>query len=418
MRIATSLGAAGLAVVFGLLFVDSNPLLPLATLSPLAGIVLIWLSVAAAREPADPHDALARWALSVVHPAFILACGCAAAAATDVPDTIADAAWTAATGIVIFTLASAHATRARGTGAAPALRRVTVLGLVVAASGPITRGLPTWTESPTPHASWFGIDLAVADAALGLLAATTLVCAAHVTGRFPRGPWPWAVVLALVWTWTLGWVHDTAFGLVVPAVVLVAPVLLTPLFAPRPRAGEHPERGPVGAAATCLALACGGAIAVPGSLPPTEASPELVERTLRWAMVAGTALLVRDLVVWALLTRAAPHERWTGALWLVWLAASWSVLGGLVHAAGVPAALAMFAGPPWEAMVDGALGLNDLPRAAGAASAGALLVLAVLALVTRMGNDRRPNPAEDPDDSGTTHGDEHSRADPPGRTIA
>ena len=314
--------------------------------------------------------------------------------------------------IVILTLASDHAARARGTGAAPALRRITVLGLIVAASGPITRGLPAWTDEPSLHASWFGIDLAVADAALGLLAATTLVCAVHFTGRFPRGPWPWAVVLAFIWAWTLGWVHDTAFGLVVPVLTLVAPVLLTPLFALRPRAGEHPERGPVSAAAICLALACAGAIAVPGSVPPTQASPELVEHTLRWAIIAGTALLVRDLVIWALLTRAAPHERWTGALWLVWLAASWTVLGGVVHAAGVPIALAMFAGPPWQAMVDGVLGPNDLPRAAGAASAGAVLVLVVLALRTRMGNDRGQYPSEEQESRAKSLGDEQETSSP------
>ena len=386
VRVATSLGATVLAVVFGMLFVDTTPLLPLAMLSPLAGIILIWLSVAAAREAGDPHDALARWAISVVHPGFVLACGCAAAVAEKVPESVPGAAWTAGTGIVIFALASAHAARARETGAAPALRRITVLGLVLAASGPILRGISGWTDELTLRASWFGVDLRVADAALGLLAATTLVCAAHVAGRFPRGPWPWALILALAWGWTLGWVHNSAFGLLVPAVMLVAPVLLTPVFAPRPRAGEHPERGPVGAAAVCLALACAGAIAMPGSLPPTEASPELFEHNLRWAMVAGTALLVRDLAVWVLLTRAFPHERWTGALWLVWLAASWTVLGGVVHAAGVPAALAMFAGPPWPAMIDGALDTNDLPRAAGAASAGAAIVLFAIALRARRGN--------------------------------
>ena len=135
-------------------------------------------------------------------------------------------------------------------------------------------------------------------------------------------------------------------------------------------------------------------------------------RALRWAMVAGTALLVRDLVVWVLLTRAAPHERWTGALWLVWLAASWTVLGGIVHAAGVPAALAMFAGPPWEAMVDGALGLNDLPRAAGAASAGAVLAFVVLAFPTRMGNNRGQHPAEEQERRAKTHGDEQDASSP------
>lgn len=280
---------------------------------------------------------------------------------------------------MIFALASVRATRARGTGAVPALRRITVLGLVVAASGPFIRGLPEWLDDPTPTTTWFGIKLVIATAALGLLAATSLVCAAHVTGRFPRGPWPWATILVFVWTWTLGWVDDTVFGLVVPALALVAPVLLTPLFAPRPRAGESPEHGPVGAAAICLALACAGAIAAPGALPPTEASPELVEHTLRWAMVTGTGLLVRDLVIWTLPARAAPHERWTGALWLVWLATSWTVLGELVHATGVPAPLTMFAGPPWQAMSDGALKLEELPRAAGA---GALLALAALALVT------------------------------------
>ena len=210
VRIATSLGAVGLAVVFGLLFVDSDPLLPLATLSPLAGIILIWLSVAAARESADPHDALARWALSVVHPAFILACGCAAAAAATRPGQPSPTPPGPRQRGSSYSRSRAPTPPGRA-GRAPRRRFAGSRSLAspwpradrsraACRRGPTTRrctraGSESSSPSRTPRSD----------------------CSRRPRSYPPRtsrgasreDPGPGASILALMWTWTLGWIHNT-----------------------------------------------------------------------------------------------------------------------------------------------------------------------------------------------------------------
>lgn len=377
VRLATTAGAVAAAWAFGALFLDAGGWRAVAALAAPAAAIAVWLSVAGAREPAPPREALLRCLLAVVHPLSVLAIALGAAIAAGTGRGAGDLIWSVAVILAVHALARRHRARLEPCETAPGLRRVTALGIALLALGHVLLHLPhllsnLWDGAPL----WWGMDTGLDGSALALAIAVAAVSGASLSASARPGTVPiaWLCSLAALWTWTAGWTAATATGLVLPALALSAAVLLSPLLAPRPAPGERLETGSVAFGLYALAAAWAAALVAPGSIPEAIGAPASGEAALRYGLLALFAYQARDLILWGVMTRLAPGEHWTAALWIVWMAVSWVIGPEGLRALGGGWVAASLVGLPW-----GALGEADGTGRMPATIAAAALLTAVLA---------------------------------------
>ena len=396
VRMATTAGTLGVVWAFGALFLDAGGWRAVAALAGPAAAVATWLAVASAREAGPRAEALLRYLIGIVHPFAVLAIAVAASMGTGGARGLPDLVWTAAVTLSVYALASWHRER-RGAGEAPpALRRVTALGLVLLVLGQVLLHPPeTLRAEWTSDLRWWGLAIGIERSAAGLALAVGAVSAlsavrARAAGAVPAG---WLGVLGVLWAWTAGWLGTNVTGLVLPAFALSAAVLLSPLLAPRPAPGEPVEAGTVAAGTYALAAAWLAAIAAPGTIPEALGAPAASVTTLRYGLAALLAYQVRDLIVWGVLVRLAPRERWTGALWVVWIAVSWLIGAEGLRALGAGWAVASLVGVPWGALGEAADGAGEMVATmAGASLLSAAAAAGTFACLALRGR-RRAGPA-------------------------
>ena len=370
VRVATTAGALAATWTFGALFLDAGGWSAVAALAGPAAAVAIWLSVASARDPGPHTEALLRYLVSIAHPLAVLAIAIGASMGTGGGRGLPDLVWTMAVTLAVNALASWHRERRGPDEAPPALRRVTLLGVALLVLGHALLHMPdllpdTWAGD----LRWWGLEIGVARStvllalAIGALSATSIM-RARAARAVPIG---WLGALGVLWAWTAGWTGATVTGLLLPALALSAAVLLSPLLAPRLAPGEPLEAGTVAAGTYALAAAWAAAIAAPGSVPEMVGAPASSVTTLRYGLATLLAYQVRDLIVWSLMVRLAPRERWTGALWVVWMVVSWVIGGEGLRAIGAGWAIASIVGIPWGALEE-ATGPNGMLATMAAAS--------------------------------------------------
>ncbi len=396
VRLATTAGAVGAAWAFGALFLDTGGWSAVAALAPPAAAVAAWFAVASARDRAAGGEALACYLISIAHPLGVLVLAVGASIATGGGRGPADLVWTIAATLAVHALARRHCERRRHGQAPPALRRVTALGMALLVAGHVLLHMPDLLSGQWSDAlRWWTFGIGIEGSAVVLALAIAGLAAVRVLRAGAPDPVPleWLAALGVFWAWMAGWTGATATGLVLPALGISGTVLLSPLFAPRPAPGERLETGAVAVGLYALAAAWLAAVAAPGNIPEALGAPASGTAVLRWALLALLAYQVRDLIVWGVMTRLAPGERWTGALWAIWMAVSWVIAGEGLRAIGAGWLAAAFVGVPWGALGD-ADGTIGMPAAIAAASLLSAALAAGAYAWLALGQPRRIRPGD------------------------
>ena len=355
VRVATSVGALIVTWIFGALFLDGGGFSAVSALAGPAAIAASWLAVASARDNGARSETLLLFLIGIIHPFAVFVIAIVASMASGGSRTLADLCWMAAVSLSIYTLAKWHHERSASNERQPTLRRITGLGIVLLVLGQILLHVPEWLhEESFTERGWLGLGVGIADSAVILAIAIATLCA--VSSMMAKSsaslPLRWLGILATLWIWTAGWTGTIGTGLVLPALAVSAPVLLSPLFAPRLSPGEPVEMGTVAFGVYVLAVAWLAAIASPGNIPEAVGAPASSVTIVRYGLVALFAYQIRDLIVWGIIVRLAPREHWTGALWIIWFAVSWVIGGEGLRALGVGWAGASFLGVPWGFFIE------------------------------------------------------------------